>query len=179
MRAGFTALFISGAAVLTPAGFAQDSQRLGDYDDWAVFVEKPPTVSEKKCWLASAPTRIVNTRNGAPVEVRRDPSYLFILFVPSQNQNGEVSFVSGYPFPEGGSAQIQIGSARYDMYTEGERAYSPDARTDSKLHDSMKRGAEAIVTAVSARGTTTRDTFSLTGFTAAMNALKTQCPEAG
>jgi hypothetical protein len=39
----------------------------------------------------------------------------------------------------------------------------------------MKRGAEAVVTGVSGRGTTTIDTFSLLGFTAAIEDAETRC----
>ena len=39
----------------------------------------------------------------------------------------------------------------------------------------MKRGASAVVTARSGRGTQTKDTFSLQGFTAAMTEAETRC----
>jgi hypothetical protein len=39
----------------------------------------------------------------------------------------------------------------------------------------MKRGSNAIVTAVSSRGTTTKDTFSLLGFTAAVEDAEARC----
>ena len=39
----------------------------------------------------------------------------------------------------------------------------------------MKRGAEAVLTARSARGTQTKDTFSLLGFTAAIEDADKRC----
>ncbi|MEL6597855.1 MAG: invasion associated locus B family protein, partial [Pseudomonadota bacterium] len=39
----------------------------------------------------------------------------------------------------------------------------------------MKRGAEAVVTGRSGRGTTTKDTFSLLGFTAAVEDAEARC----
>ena len=39
----------------------------------------------------------------------------------------------------------------------------------------MKKGAEAVVTAQSARGTQTKDTFSLRGFTAAVEEAEKRC----
>jgi len=39
----------------------------------------------------------------------------------------------------------------------------------------MKRGSEAVLTARSARGTKTQDTFSLLGFTAALDEAAKRC----
>ena len=39
----------------------------------------------------------------------------------------------------------------------------------------MKRGKEAVLTARSARGTQTKDTFSLLGFTAALDDARKRC----
>jgi hypothetical protein len=41
----------------------------------------------------------------------------------------------------------------------------------------MRAGAQAVVTGVSSRGTTTIDTFSLMGFTAALDAARAACAE--
>jgi len=39
----------------------------------------------------------------------------------------------------------------------------------------MKRGSEAVVSGVSSRGTKTRDTFSLLGFTASIEDAEARC----
>jgi hypothetical protein len=39
----------------------------------------------------------------------------------------------------------------------------------------MKRGAQAVITARSGRGTHTKDTFSLSGFTAALEDAEKRC----
>jgi len=39
----------------------------------------------------------------------------------------------------------------------------------------MKRGATAVVTGISKRGTITKDTFSLLGFTAALEDVEKRC----
>jgi invasion protein IalB len=39
----------------------------------------------------------------------------------------------------------------------------------------MKRGASAVISAVSGRGTATKDTFSLSGFTAAVEDTAKRC----
>ena len=46
---------------------------------------------------------------------------------------------------------------------------------DAKIVSSMKRGASAILQAQSSRGTKTKDTFSLLGFTAAVDEAGKRC----
>ena len=46
---------------------------------------------------------------------------------------------------------------------------------DAKLVAAMKRGSNAVVTGVASRGTTTKDTFSLLGFTAATEDAEKRC----
>ena len=62
------------------------------------------------------------------------------------------------------------------MQTEGERAWPRDPRDDNKLVRAMKGGLNMVVTGRSTRGTKTTDTYSLLGFTAAMNAIDKACP---
>ena len=47
--------------------------------------------------------------------------------------------------------------------------------TGDKLIAALRAGSSATLTAVSARGTQTVDTFSLSGITAATNAAKSNC----
>ncbi len=57
---------------------------------------------------------------------------------------------------------------------EGQTVW-PDPSDDVGLINSMRKGAQAVVTGVSSRGTTTIDTISLTGFTAALEAINKAC----
>ena len=59
--------------------------------------------------------------------------------------------------------------------TEGENAWTGSNGDDAKLIAALRAGSSATLTAVSARGTQTVDTFSLSGITAATNAAKSNC----
>ncbi|MEM9715294.1 MAG: hypothetical protein AAF826_02135, partial [Pseudomonadota bacterium] len=52
--------------------------------DWSIFVEEPPAVDRKSCWLASAPNKVENTRNGRPAEVYRGEIVMFVTYLPGQ-----------------------------------------------------------------------------------------------
>jgi len=103
--------------------------------------------------------------------------------VPEQGRMGEVSFTGGYPYPDGHVVTVEIGDDTFEFYTENREvdggnvgfAWSPTAEDDARLIAAMKRGSNAIVTGVSARGTTTSDTFSLFGFTASVEDAEARC----
>ena len=57
---------------------------------------------------------------------------------------------------------------RSSFLPRGEWAWPASTADDTRIIAAMKRGAEAVLTARSSRGTQTKDTFSLLGFTAAV-----------
>lgn len=149
----------------------QSTNRVAAQTDWSVFVEESP----KECWGVSAPKETVNTRDGQVVSVRRGDILLFVTFRPGSGAAGEVSFTGGYPFANGSTATVEIAGNEYQLFTDGEWAWPASPEEDNRIVTAMKAGAEAKVTAVSGRGTTTTDTFSLMGFTAAMADAETRC----
>ena len=70
---------------------------------------------------------------------------------------------------------VEIGSDKFELFTEGEYAWPPSPDEDKKLIDAMRRGARAIVTGISSRGNTTVDTISLIGFTDALADADKRC----
>ena len=165
---------LAAAAVLTaaPGAMAQEStNRVAANTDWSVFVEDNPT----ECWGVSAPKESVNTRDGSVVAVRRGDILLFVSYRPGADVEGEISFTGGYPFADGSTVSVQIGEDSFEMFTEGEWAWPASEGDDAQLMTAMKRGAQAVLTGRSSRGTTTRDTFSLLGFTAATEEAARRC----
>ena len=107
--------------------------------------------------------------------MRRGDILLFIAYRPGAGVDGEVSFTGGYPFAPSSTVTMEIGADRYELFTEGEWAWPASGQDDARIIASMRRGADAKLTARSARGTQTEDTFSLLGFTAALEEAETRC----
>ena len=96
-------------------------------------------------------------------------------YIPSSNVNGQVSFTGGYPFKKGSTVTLNVGGTRFELFTDGEMAWSASTSDDAKIITAMKRGSDAVLTGVSGRGTQTEDTFSLFGFTAAVEDAEKRC----
>ena len=163
------ALFAMAGAMGAEA--QESTNRVAAKTDWSVFVEDDP----KECWGVSAPKETVNTREGRVVSVRRGDILLFVTFRPGSGASGEVSFTGGYPFAGGSTVELAVGDDSFELFTDGEWAWPADSTNDDALVAALKRGAEAVVTGRSSRGTVTKDTFSLLGFTAAMEEAEARC----
>ncbi|MDK3017685.1 invasion associated locus B family protein [Pseudodonghicola flavimaris] len=157
----------------TLPAFAQEqsTNRVAAKTDWSVFVEDEP----KECWGVSAPKETVNTRDGRVVAVRRGDILLFVFYRPAAGVTGQVTFTGGYPFATGSTVNLKIGDDEFELFTEGEWAWPASESDDAKIIAAMKRGADAVLTARSSRGTQTQDTFSLLGFTAAVEDAEARC----
>ena len=167
------AVLVAAALAFTPAATAPETSanRVNAQTDWSVFVQSDPAV----CWVVSAPRETVNTRDGNPASVKRGEILLFVSFWPNQDRRLEVSFTGGYPCAENSTVEMEIGDASYSLFTQGEMAWAASPQDDQSIVTAMKRGAEAVLTARSSRGTQTEDTFSLLGFTAAVEDAETRC----
>jgi invasion protein IalB len=149
----------------------QSTNRVNAVTDWSVFVEDNPT----QCWVVSSPKETVNTKDGRVVAVTRGDILMFVSYWPGSEKMGEVSFTGGYPFAEGSTVTVEISGQTFEMFTTGENAWALTAEDDNKIISAMKRGANATISGVSSRNTSTRDTFSLLGFTAALEDAETRC----
>ncbi|GHF36753.1 hypothetical protein GCM10017056_05780 [Seohaeicola zhoushanensis] len=149
---------------------SQSDNKVAAQTDWSVFVESSP----KECWTVSAPKETVNTRDGRVVAVKRSDVLLMVFFRPEGGVKGQVSFTGGYPFAKGSTVNMDISGTQFELITDGEWAW-PRPEDDSKVTDAMKRGSSATLTARSSRGTQTKDTFSLLGFTAALDDAEKRC----
>ncbi len=166
-------LCMATMATTANTAFAQEesTNRVAAKTDWSVFVEDDPT----ECWSVSSPTETVNTRGGRVVAVRRGDILLFVFFRPNAGVQGQVTFTGGYPFAEGSTVNLNVGGTEFELFTDGEWAWPATEADDAKIITALKRGTDAVLTARSSRGTQTKDTFSLLGFTAAFEDAEKRC----
>ncbi|KIC45190.1 MAG: invasion associated locus B family protein [Ruegeria sp.] len=164
-------LCVAGMATTAIAQQATSTNRVAAKTDWSVFVEDDPT----ECWSVSAPKETVNTRGGRVVSVRRSDILLFVFYRPNAEVKGQVTFTGGYPFASGSTVNLVVDGTDFELFTDGEWAWPATAADDAKIVTAMKRGTEAVLTARSERGTQTKDTFSLLGFTAALEDAEKRC----
>ncbi len=169
--AGILAGGLSVALATTATAQEESTNQVAAKTAWSVFEDKDP----RECWAVSAPTETVNTKDGRVVAVRRGDILLMTFYRPDANVEGQITFTGGYPFAGGSTVTLDIGGSKFELFTEGEWAWPASTADDAKIITAMKRGTDAVLTARSSRGTTTKDTFSLLGFTAAVDEAAKRC----
>lgn len=171
-----TALRLLAGALLavTATGAAaqeESTNQVAANTAWSVFEDNDP----RECWAVSSPTETVNTKDGRVVAVRRGDILLMTFYRPDAGVDGQLTFTGGYPFASGSTVNLNVGDTEFELFTEGEWAWPASTADDAKIIAALKRGTDAVLTARSSRGTTTKDTFSLLGFTAAVEEAEKRC----
>ena len=106
---------------------------------------------------------------------KRGDVFVFVTHRPASGRVGEVFVETGYEYRKGSEVQVAIGGYRFVLLTSGSTAWALSETDEPKLVSAMRAGAEMLVTGTSWRGTETRDTYSLSGFSAAHKAISTAC----
>ena len=146
--------------------FAEAAERIGQFEKWEVvtFAEDGAT----GCYVMSRPEKEEGNYT------QRDPVAIFVTHRPAQGAVGVVSISAGYPYDETKPVRIEIGGTSFTLFARGDTAWADDS-DDPKLVAAMKGGTKMVVYGTSARGTETRDSYSLIGFTRAYDAASQAC----
>lgn len=141
------------------------------FNDWTLYSNTD--AAGKICFLASAPAAT------EPAGINRDAALLYISAWPKDGVKSEVSIKLGFPARKASDPVAGVSgaiAATFKLFVKDDRAYVLDATQELKLLEAMKKGSKLTIQAVSERGTTVTDTYSLTGISAALQALAGGCP---
>jgi hypothetical protein len=159
--------FIVAAWFGLASAAAQEAKPLGTFERWGAFSTQER--GRLVCYVATQPTDSKGNYS------RRGEVFLLVTHRPAERANDVVSIVAGYDFRNGSEVEIAIGRDTYRLFTDGDRAWAADERTDKTLVQAMIRGQDLVAKGVSSRGTETTDTFSLVGFGRAYQAIGQAC----
>ncbi|RTL54035.1 MAG: Invasion associated locus B family protein [Bradyrhizobiaceae bacterium] len=150
------------------AGGAEPSL-VGQFGTWGAYVANPG--GKKVCFALAKPS----SSKTIPPNRPRDPAYAFVSTRPAEKVTNEVSVMIGYQLKPGADSTLEVGSARYAMYAQGDGLWIKNAAEEDAMVAAMRKGADAVVKGVSAKGTESSDTFSLKGLAQALDRLAKDC----
>ena len=142
---------------------------LGQYGEWGAYSAAPG--GKKVCFAIARPT----SSETNPQAKSRNPPYMFISSRPADKVSNEVSIVIGYPFKPNTEATAVVGSTSFALYTQQDGAWIENVSEEARLVDALRSGQSAVVKGVSVRGTQSTDTFSLKGFSQALDRTDQEC----
>ena len=142
---------------------------LSQYGDWGAYTAT--TGGRKVCYTLAKPASTVTE----PANKPRDPVYVFISTRPAEKVVNEVSIVIGYPFKSGSDATVDLGSAKFAMYTQADGAWIKDAKEEARMVEAMRKASEMVVSGESGKGTKSTDKYALRGLSQALDRVAQEC----
>jgi hypothetical protein len=162
------AVLAAGVAAAQPALSATS---IGTFRQWNAYTSTEG--GGKMCFAASQPT---DSKYSKPVS-GRDPVFFMVTSIPSKSIKNEASTIIGYPFADNAKVTVEIdGATSFTMFTDKDSAWIEASGQEADLIAAMQKGTRMTVKGVSRRGTETVDTYSLSGITAALDAIAKECP---
>jgi invasion protein IalB len=152
-----------------PAAAGGQPSLLGQYGDWGAYAAA--SGGGKVCYALATPGSTRTTPPNRP----RDPTYLFISTRPAENVRNEVSVIIGYTLKPDSEVNVEIGANKFVMYTKADGAWVGNAAEEARMVETMRKGADIIVTGTSVRGTQSTDRYSLKGLAQALDRTAKEC----
>jgi len=194
---GLAAAFASNASAVTAKKADKDKDAakpalVASYGDWSVFQSQAG--KSHICYTLAQP------KERSPADLKRDPAYAFISERPAERVRNEVSFILGFevggapapadPKDKKKSADAKdkkekndpisptavIGDAEFDLLPKGNNLWVKNAAQESQLIDEMRKGSKLTIKAASKKGNVTVDSYSLAGFSQAIDRALKDCP---
>ena len=123
-----------GQSAPAPAPGGGQPTLLGQFGDWGAYTAT--SGGKKVCYALAKPSSQATDPPNRP----RDPAYMFISTRPAENVRNEIRSSIGYPFKPGYEATVDIGSAKYAMYTQDDGAWVKNAAEEARMVDAMRQG---------------------------------------
>ena len=161
---------LAGTAAWATPSMAQDV--LATHGDWTVYsyVEN----GKKVCYVGSRPAKEEGTFK------KRGDAFVLVTLRANGEEGAsktseEVSVTSGYPYKDKAVVDVDIGANSFSLFSREAWAWAQNEAGDRELIAAMVRGTNMVVNGQSQIGTTSKDTYSLSGFSAARKAMTEAC----
>jgi hypothetical protein len=161
---------ILGAVAVGPAEAAPTV--LGSFKQWNAYTSAE---DGKMCFIAAQPS---DSKYDPKPPSKRDPVFFMVTIIPAKKIVNEASTKIGYPFKEASKVTVSVDTNQFTMFTDQDTAWIEDPAQENALLDAMRKGTKMMVKGTSRRGTTTTDSYSLSGVSAALEAIAKECPGA-
>ena len=121
------------------------------------------------CYIGSLPIK-----SDLPETKKRGENYILVYKIIGSDEN-IVQVEAGYQYNLNKGIVVKIDNTSFKFYSTEDSSETAWTDNDEKVLYAMKKGLELVLVGQSSRGTITNDTYTLKGFTAAINKLNKDC----
>lgn len=165
------------SSILATTAAAQ-VKRLGKFQYWEAYTDGAD--EKQQCFIISTPQR------KQPRNATRGEIFFTITHRPYAGTFNEPALRVGYPMTDKVFPSAEIDGKRFRFFSgthvknsEEEWSWLADLDQMDSFIDQLKAGSLMVYSGQSKRGTKTRDSYSLMGFTRALEAIDKACPRVG
>ena len=127
------------------------------------------TTDNDWCYIGSLPIK-----SDLPETKKRGENYILVYKIIGSDQN-IVQVEAGYQYNLDRDIIVKIDNTAFEFYSTEDSSETAWTDNDEKVIYAMKKGLELVLIGQSNRGTMTKDTYTLKGFTSALNKLNEGC----
>jgi hypothetical protein len=98
--------------------------------------------------------------------------YGMLVYKMHKSTDMIIQITAGFDYKSSDSVSVKVDESEYNFYTDEDTAWAKD---DKKVIYAMKKGLKLTTTGLSSKGTKVTDTYTLKGFTTAINQLSNDC----
>lgn len=164
MLARNTIIVLSSLLASATVALAQTPNRIEQFNAWGAY--SYDSGKGKVCYVLSVPA------DKSPASVDHGDNFFLVTQRPGQNISYEPQAMAGYTLKSGSKVTASIDGKKFTFFTKDKSAWLENAAEEPALVAAMKAGKNMTVSAVSARGTNTSYTYSLSGITAALKKIE-------
>ncbi len=157
---------LSTLAAIVPA-WAQSARVLGDFRDWSSYAADDG--SGTVCFAMTRPKTTEPTPEGY------GQAYLYVTNRPGEDVVNEFNVVAGYTFQTGSMAVASVGGQDFALFTQNDAAWLDDSTQSANLAAAIRAGSTVTITGTTAAGMEVVQSYSLSGATAAQQAIGAEC----
>src|SRR5262249_61776203 len=110
-----------------PAVGGAEPTLIGQFGTWGAYTAVAN--GKKVCFALAKPSSSKTNPPNRP----RDAAYAFISTRPAEKVTNEVSIMIGYQLKPGSEGTLEIGSARYAMYSQGDGLRTKNAAEEDRM----------------------------------------------
>ena len=121
------------------------------------------------CYIGSLPLE-----SDLPDNKKRGDNYILVYKIVGSDEN-IVQVEAGYKYNLDKDITVKIDNTNFSFYSTEDSSETAWTDDDKKVVYAMKKGLDLLLSGQSSRGTITNDTYTLKGFTSAINKLNEDC----
>lgn len=161
------AMVLAATLALTATSQAQQVRILGEHRAWSSYAasEGAGTV----CFAMTKPESVSPTPDGY------SQAYIYVTNRPAENVSNEFNLVAGFSFQPDSLATINVGGQVFNLFTQNDAAWLDDTSQSDALARAIRAGSSMVVEGTTAAGIKVTQSYSLSGATAAQQAISAEC----